>query len=49
MLTHDAGRIDRRRSALEEHARLSLEIAQLRAQAGRAKQIGQRVDLNLKI
>lgn len=49
ILTNEADRIDRRRSALEEHARLLREIAQLRAQAGRAKQISQRVDLNQKI
>jgi hypothetical protein len=48
-LTNEADRIDRRRSALEEHARLLREIAQLRARAGRAKQINQRVDLNQKI
>ncbi len=49
ILTADADRIDRRRAALEEHARLLREIVQLQAQAGRAKQISQRVDLNQKI
>ena len=41
--------IDRRRTALEEHARLAREAAQLRTQASKAKQISQRVDLNQKI
>jgi hypothetical protein len=45
----ESGLIDRRRRALEEHARLAREVAQLRAQAARAKQINQRVDLNRKI
>jgi len=45
----ESGLIDRRRAALEEHARLAREAAQLRAQAARAKQISQRVDLNQKI
>ncbi|OJU02056.1 MAG: hypothetical protein BGN87_19765 [Rhizobiales bacterium 65-79] len=45
----ETGVIDRRRRALEEHARLAREATQLRAQAARAKQIGQRVDLNQKI
>lgn len=41
--------IDRRRAALEEHARLTREIAVLRAKANRAKQLNRRVDLNLEI
>lgn len=45
----ESGLIDRRRMALEEHSRLAREAAQLRAQAARAKQISQRVDLNQKI
>ena len=45
----ESGLIDRRRTALEEHARLAREATQLRAQAARAKQISQRVDLNQKI
>ncbi len=45
----DSGLIDRRRMALEEHARLAREAAQLRTQASKAKQISQRVDLNQKI
>ncbi len=47
--TNDATAIERRRMALEEHARLAREVAQLRTQAARAKQISQRVDLNQKI
>ena len=43
----ESGLIDRRRTALEEHARLAREAAQLRAQAARAKQISQRVDRGL--
>jgi hypothetical protein len=45
----ECGLIDRRRAALEEHSRLAREVAQLRTQAARAKQINQRVDLNQKI
>lgn len=45
----ETGVIDRRRRALEEHARLAREATQLRALAARAKQISQRVDLNQKI
>ncbi len=45
----ETGYIDRRRTALEDHARLLRESVQLRAQAARMKQIGQRVDLNQKI
>lgn len=45
----DAATIQRRRVALEEHARLSRDAAQLRAQAAKAKQISLRVDLNQKI
>jgi hypothetical protein len=45
----ESGLIGRRRTALEEHARLAREATQLRAQAARAKQISQRVDLNQKI
>lgn len=45
----ESGLIERRRTALEEHARLAREAAQLRAQVARAKQISQRVDLNQKI
>lgn len=41
--------IDRRRAALEEHSRLVREIARLRTQAMRAKQMSQKVDLNQKI
>ena len=44
----ESGLIDRRRTALEEHARLAREATQLRAQAARAKQISQRVHLNQK-
>jgi hypothetical protein len=45
----DSGLIDRRRTALEEHARLAREAAQLRVRAARAKLISQRVDLNQKV
>jgi hypothetical protein len=41
--------IERRRMALEEHARLAREGSKLRIQATRAKQISRRVDLNQKI
>jgi len=43
------GLIDRRRRALEEHARLAREAGLLQAQVARSKQISQRVDLNRKI
>ena len=48
-IKNESGLIDRRRAALEEHARLAREAKQLRAQAARAKQISRRVDLNQKI
>jgi hypothetical protein len=48
-IKNESGLVDRRRAALEEHARLAREAKQLRAQAARAKQISQRVDLNQKI
>ncbi len=38
-----------RREALQEHARLQREIRDLRAQAGREKQIRARVEINLRI
>lgn len=41
--------IRRRREALEGHARLTREIASLRAKANREKQLTRRVDLNLTI
>jgi hypothetical protein len=41
--------VARRRVALDEHARLTREAAQLRTQAAKAKQISHRVDLNQKI
>jgi hypothetical protein len=41
--------IDRRRTALEENARLAREAAQLRSQAKKSSQFSQRVDLNQKI
>lgn len=41
--------IDRRRDALDAHARLTKEIEGLRAKARREKQLSRRVDLNLEI
>ena len=41
--------IDRRREALDAHARLTKEIEGLRAKARREKQLSRRVDLNLEI
>ena len=41
--------IDRRRDALDAHARLTKEIEGLRAKAKREKQLSRRVDLNLEI
>lgn len=48
-MTDDPIVIERRRAALEAHARLTREIVSLRAQANREKQISRRVDLNLAI
>lgn len=45
----EADVIRRRREALEGHARLTREIASLRAKANREKQLNRRVDLNLTI
>jgi hypothetical protein len=45
----DGNLIERRRTALEEHARLARDASQLRSQAARTKQISRRVDLNQKI
>lgn len=47
--TDDQDAIDRRRGALDAHARLTKEIEGLRAKAKREKQLSRRVDLNLKI
>lgn len=47
--TDDQGLIDRRRAALDAHARLTKEIEGLRAKAKREKQLSRRVDLNLEI
>lgn len=47
--TDDQGAIDRRREALDAHARLTKEIEGLRAKAKREKQLSRRVDLNLEI
>lgn len=49
VVSDESGLIDRRRAALDEHSRLAREVARLRTQAARAKQISQRVDLNQKI
>ena len=38
-----------RREALESHERLTKQIATIRTQAGKEKQIGRRVDLNVKL
>lgn len=47
--TDDARAIDRRRDALDAHARLAKEIDTLRARAKREKQLSRRVDLNMEI
>lgn len=47
--TDDQDEIDRRRAALDAHARLTKEIEGLRAKAKREKQLSRRVDLNLEI
>lgn len=47
--TDDQDEIDRRREALDAHARLTKEIEGLRAKAKREKQLSRRVDLNLEI
>jgi hypothetical protein len=39
----------RRRTALEEHSRLTRQIAVLSSKASREKQMNRRVDLNLEI
>ena len=45
----DASRAERRRGALVEHEALNREIASLRTQADKTKQLARRVDLNLQI
>jgi hypothetical protein len=45
----DAAAIERRREALEAHARLMREVTGLRAKANREKQMNRRVDLNVAI
>lgn len=47
--TDDAEAIDRRRAALDAHARLSKEIELLRGKAKRERQLNRRVDLNMAI
>lgn len=47
--TDDADVIDRRRAALDAHARLTKEIETLRGKAKREKQLNRRVDLNMAI
>lgn len=47
--TDDGETIDRRRAALDTHARLSKEIDALRGKAKREKQLNRRVDLNMAI
>ena len=49
VVSDDLTAIARRRAALDEHARLTRIATQLRAQAARAKQMSQRVDLNQRI
>ena len=49
LATDDKDAVQRRREALETHTWLQREIALLRAQAGREKQMKGRVDLNLQI
>ena len=46
---HDPEAAERRRVALTEHQRLTKEIATLRAQAAKERQLNRRVDLNLKL
>lgn len=45
----DIAVVERRRAALAEYERLTKEAAQLEAQAARAKQINQKVEINQKI
>lgn len=47
--TDDQRTIDRRRDALDAHAKLAKEIEGLRAKAKREKQLNRRVNLNLEI
>lgn len=47
--TDDQVAIDRRRDALDAHAKLAKEIEGLRSKAKREKQLNRRVDLNLEI
>lgn len=47
--TDDAEAIDRRRAALDVHARLTREVETLRGKAKREKQLNRRVDLNMAI
>lgn len=49
VLSDDIAVIERRRTALAEYERLTKETAQLKAQAARAKQINQKVEINQKI
>ena len=45
----NADAAERRRNALAEHARLSREIASLRARAGKETQLNRRVEINLEV
>jgi Domain of unknown function (DUF4391) len=47
--TNDAGAIERRRVALDAHARLAREAASLRTKALRERQMNRKVELNLEI
>lgn len=49
LATDDSAAIDRRREALDAHARLAKEIETLRGKAKREKQLNRRVDLNMAI
>lgn len=48
-LTHTADEAAARQTALDDHARITREIAGLRAKAAKEKQINRRVDINLAL
>ena len=48
-LAADPAGQEARRQALADHSRLQRDIAALRAQAGKEKQVNRRVELNLEI
>jgi hypothetical protein len=49
VVSDEANSVARRREALEDHSRLTRELAVLSAKAAREKQMNRRVDLNLEI